>query len=334
MLKIVFVESQFQDQILLGKRAKDYLYQEFEGFSTETVKEFNIDAISHYPVAVIPLDMPLISAKYLVRLLKTAKKNGLDCLRFGNAESPYGLFLDKCKTKHFVTDTAFLQLGGAKNYILVYNTLRKRIVDRLIDGGAIFLGDEFHVDATVDVEAGATVVSPTTLKGNTRVKSGARVENSMLFDSVIEQGTEVTSSHITASQVGQNSTVGPFARLRGAKIGDNCRIGDFVEVKGSTLNDGAKCAHLCYVGDAEVGTKTNLGCGVVFCNYDGTLKHHTTVGDNCFIGANVNLVAPLSVGDGAYIAAGTTVTKSIPGGAFVIGRARAENKDKKSDKKL
>ena len=333
MLKIVFVESEFQDQLLLGKRAKDYLYQEFEGFSTETVKEFDHSIITQ-PVAVVPLDMPLVTSKHLVRLLEIAKKQGINGLRFGGAESPFGLFLKSGDTKHFVTDPAFLQLGGAKNYILVYNTLRKRIVDRLIDGGAIFLGDEFHIDATANVEAGATIVSPTTLKGNTHIKSGARVENSMLFDSVIEQGTEVTSSHITASQVGQNSTVGPFARLRGAKIGDNCRIGDFVEVKGSTLNDGAKCAHLCYVGDAEVGKSTNLGCGVVFCNYDGNLKHRTTVGNNCFVGANVNLVAPLSVGDGAYIAAGTTVTKDVSQDTFVIGRARAENKDKKSDKKL
>ena len=329
MLKIVFVESPLQDEVLFGKSVKEYLYQEFESYIPTSVKEIDEVNARTYPVAVISLDMPLLTEKYLVRMLKTAQKKGLCGVRFGGANSPYGLFLKGKDTTHFVQDDAILQLGGAKNYILVYNALRKRIVGRLIDGGAVFLGDDFHIDSTVVVEAGATIVSPTTLKGNTVVSKGAVVENSILLDTHIGQGASVTCSHLTASQVGENSTVGPFARLRGAKIGDNCRIGDFVEVKGSTLHSGAKCAHLCYVGDAEVGERTNLGCGVVFCNYDGKLKHHTHVGKDCFVGANVNLVAPLSVGDGAFLAAGTTVTKDVTEGAFVIGRSKAESKVKK-----
>ena len=103
-------------------------------------------------------------------------------------------------------------------------------------------------------------------------------------------------------------------------------MGDFVEIKGSSLGDGVKSAHLAYIGDAVVGEGTNIGCGTVFCNYDGRKKHRTEVGSGCFIGANVNLVAPLAVGDGAFVAAGTTVTRDVEGGEFVIGRARQESK--------
>ena len=159
------------------------------------------------------------------------------------------------------------------------------------------------------------------------------IENSTIIDSEIEEGASVTCSHLYHSKVGKNTTVGPFARLRDADIRDNCRIGDFVEIKNSQLNNGVKCAHLAYVGDAKVGDNTNIGCGSVFCNYDGKLKHHTEVGKNVFIGANVNLVAPLSIGDNTYIAAGTTVTKDVTDNGFVIGRVRQEIKDTKPKSK-
>ena len=126
------------------------------------------------------------------------------------------------------------------------------------------------------------------------------------------------------------ASVGPYARLRRATIGEDCRVGDFVEVKNSTLENGVKAAHLSYIGDAAVGERTNVGCGTVFCNYDGKTKHKTTVGCDCFIGANTNLVAPLVVGDKAFIAAGTTVTRDVDEKTFTIGRVRQDTV--KSDK--
>ena len=125
------------------------------------------------------------------------------------------------------------------------------------------------------------------------------------------------------------ASVGPYARLRGADVGEGCRIGDFVEVKASKLGGGVKAAHLAYIGDASVGEGTNIGCGSVFCNFDGKSKHSTRVGKNCFIGANANLVAPISVGDGAFIAAGTTLTEDVADNTFTVGRVRQNTKNKK-----
>lgn len=328
-LKIYFVESEFQDLEILGRKAKDYIFKEFDGVEYEVVKDFCDIDLSVYPVAVLPLDAPLITQEYLFRMTEFAKRKGVGKLCFGNEKSPYFLKAGKGKTTYFVEDQVFLQLGGAKNYNMVYNTIRKGIILRLVQDGILLLGEEFHIDDTVIVESGVTIKSPTTLKGNTVIRQGVVVENSIIIDSEIEEGASVTCSHLYHSKVGKNTTVGPFARLRDADIRDNCRIGDFVEVKNSQLNTGVKCAHLSYVGDAKVGENTNIGCGSVFCNYDGKLKHHTEVGKNVFIGANVNLVAPLSIGDNTYIAAGTTVTKDVTDNGFVIGRVRQEIKDTK-----
>ena len=112
-------------------------------------------------------------------------------------------------------------------------------------------------------------------------------------------------------------------------IGDGCRVGDYVEVKNSILRDGVKAAHLAYIGDAEVGEGTNIGCGTVFANYDGKFKHRTEVGKNVFVGCNANLIAPIKVGDGAFIAGGSTVTDDVPAGEICFGRARQVNRPKK-----
>ena len=322
--KLYLVKGEFSEQKVLGRQSKDYLFQEFEDYEYIIVDDLNEVDKEAFPRAVISLDMPLVRAKDLDRTLVSMQKSAVSRVVFGGEGSPFGVWLDKGKDTYFVYDDAFLKLGGAKNDNMVYNTMRRRIIDHLLDGGVRILGDDFHVDSTVTVESGATLKSPLTLSGDTFVERGAYVENSIVTDSVVSKGATVTSSHITASQVGENSSVGPFARLRGANVGANCRIGDFVEVKGSTLSDGVKCAHLSYIGDADVGEKTNVGCGTVFCNYDGKNKHHTSVGKKVFIGANVNLVAPITIGDNAFLAAGTTVTKSVEDSGFIIGRVRAE----------
>ena len=140
---------------------------------------------------------------------------------------------------------------------------------------------------------------------------------------VIGARTEVTASVLTGAKVGEDCTVGPFAYLRkGADIADGCRIGDFVEVKNARVGEGTKVAHLTYVGDCEIGKGCNIGCGVVFVNYDGKRKNRTVVGDRCFIGSNCNIIAPVSIKDGCYIAAGTTVTDDVGKDDLVIGRVR------------
>lgn len=173
-----------------------------------------------------------------------------------------------------------------------------------------------------------TLIGPcVTLEGKTVIGENCRIlQNSRIVDSVVGSGVEIQSSVVTDSQIGDRTKVGPFAYLRpGSRVGEDCKVGDFVEVKNSSFGDGSKASHLTYIGDSDVGRDVNIGCGVVFVNYDGTNKHRTTVGDGAFIGCNTNLVSPVKVEDGAYIAAGSTVTEDVPEDALCIARARQKN---------
>jgi len=166
------------------------------------------------------------------------------------------------------------------------------------------------LEGTCQIESGA-VIGPNTHMRNTFVGANANVRQSVACDVKIGEGTEV----------------GPFAYLRNNTIiGEQCRIGNFVEVKNSILGDGVKMAHLAYVGDADVGCGVNYSCGAITVNYDGTHKHRTTIEDGAFIGCNVNLVAPVTVGADAFVAAGSTITDDLPGNALGIARARQVEK--------
>lgn len=182
---------------------------------------------------------------------------------------------------------------------------------------------EYILEDSVKVGNNVTIEPFAVVKGNTVLEDGCVIGSFSYIDSsTIGRNTVVKSSRITDSVVGRDCTVGPNAHLRdGAVVGDGCRVGNFVEIKKSVLHDGVKASHLSYIGDAEVGERTNIGCGVIFVNYDGKTKHRTTVGCDCFIGCNANLVAPLTVGSGCFVACGTTVDKDVPDGAFSIGRS-------------
>ena len=157
----------------------------------------------------------------------------------------------------------------------------------------------------------------------------------VIENSVVGKGSEVISSHVFDSVIGQNVKVGPNAHLRpNSTIENNCRIGNFVEIKNATIGAGTKIAHLTYVGDATVGKNCNIGCGVVFVNYNGKTKNKIVVGDNVFIGSNCNLIAPLNIESNVYICAGTTVTQDLLENDFVIGRVRQEVKHNKAQKYL
>lgn len=173
------------------------------------------------------------------------------------------------------------------------------------------------------------------IAGNTKIRNNCVINSSTIFDSVIdddckiigsilenctiEKGCSILNSVLKNCVIKQNTTVGPFAYVReNAVVGENCRVGDFVEIKNSTLKSNTKCAHLCYIGDAVIGQKCNIGCGCVFANYDGKQKHKTTIGDNCFIGSNVNLVAPLMVGSNCFVGAGSTVRKDLDDNTFLV----------------
>lgn len=313
--------------MILGRRAGDYAPRSFGGFDCEVVDDSRECVFEKGRMdVVLPLDMPLVLPEDILRATECVRRRKLGALGLGDKESGARVVFDEeGDGGYFLSSPRFCKVGGAKNDSLVYNQMKERIINRLLSVG-VYVVDTANtvVDDTVRIGAGAVILPFCRLTGQTVIESGATVEGSLIKDSTVGEGATVSLSHVVDSDIGCDSTVGPFARLRGARIAAGCRIGDFVEIKGSVLHEGVKSAHLTYVGDAEVGAKTNLGCGTVFCNYDGKNKHRTQVGEGCFIGANSNLVAPLKIGDGVFVAAGTTVTKDVDDGNFVIGRSRQE----------
>ena len=196
--------------------------------------------------------------------------------------------------------------------------------------------EQYILDKTVSVGKNVTIEPFAVVRGTSVLCDGCVIGSfSYVENSVIGANTVIKASRICDSTVGNNCTVGPNAHLRDKTlVSDNCRVGNFVEIKNSTLGENVKASHLAYVGDATVGKHTNIGCGVIFVNYDGKTKHRTTVGEHCFIGCNSNLVAPLTVGNDCFIACGTTVDKDVPDGAFSIGRSYLTVKEGRADKYL
>lgn len=181
-----------------------------------------------------------------------------------------------------------------------------------------------YIEPSVIVGKGAVIYPMNWLQGSTIIGENVIVyPYNHLVDTNIGDNTKVRASFCEDAFIGKNCLVGPFSCLRaGTHIGDNCRIGDYVEIKNSTLADNVKAAHLAYIGDSFVDCGTNIGCGTVFCNFDGKQKRGVHVGKDVFIGANANLVAPITIGDGAFIAAGSTVTKDVPENSLCIARSK------------
>jgi bifunctional UDP-N-acetylglucosamine pyrophosphorylase/glucosamine-1-phosphate N-acetyltransferase len=182
------------------------------------------------------------------------------------------------------------------------------------------------------MQSGVTLQDPNTtyFSFDTVIENDVTVGANVVFGAGVTIRSNVTIKpfcHFEGVEVKPGATVGPFARLRpGTIIGEDVHIGNFVEVKNSTLGTGTKVNHLSYIGDSDIGSKTNVGAGVITVNYDGFDKHRTTIGDNVMVGCNANLVAPLNIGDGAYIAAGATLTEDVPNDALAIARPQADIK--------
>ena len=178
------------------------------------------------------------------------------------------------------------------------------------------------------LEAGVTMLAPETvhLAADTKLGRDVVIEPYVVFGLgvVVEDGAVIRSfSHLDRAHVGKGAIVGPFARLRpGANLGADVRIGNFVEVKEAVIEAGAKANHLSYIGNARVGERANIGAGTITCNYDGVHKHHSDIGKRAFIGSNTALVAPVAVGDGAYVGAGSVIDRDVPPGALAVGRGR------------
>lgn len=205
------------------------------------------------------------------------------------------------------------------------SVMKRRIVRKhMLAGVTVIDPDSVYIEGNVKISNDTEIRPGVELRGDTVIGSRCVIgRDTVIENSTVGDDTQILKSVILESNVGNGTKIGPFSYLRpGSNVGDKCKVGDFVELKNATLSDGSKAAHLAYIGDADVGKNVNIGCGVIFANYDGKHKHKTEVEDNVFIGSNSNLVAPVHVAEDAYIAAGTTVTKDVEAGALCVGRAK------------
>ena len=272
-------------------------------------------------------------------------KNALSKITNENAQGEYyltdtiGILKDEGKKiGAYVLEDADEILGVNDKFELskVDKILRMRINEAHARAGVYFQDIEnAFISPEVKIEADAEIYTGTILEGNTYIEKGCKIgPNSHITNSIIHEDAVADNAVIVDSEIGKRTKVGPFTYVRpGSKIGKDCKVGDFVEIKNSTLGKGTKVSHLTYIGDSDVGEKVNFGCGTVTSNYDGKKKYRAVIGDRAFIGCNTNLVSPVTVGDDAYIAAGSTITDEVPGKSLAIARARQVVKKDWKDKR-
>ena len=189
----------------------------------------------------------------------------------------------------------------------------------LMDPERIDIRGELQVGRDVEIDVNAV------FEGQNRLGDGVRVgANSVLINTSVGTGTRIhASSHIEEAEIGSECSIGPFARIRPqARLGDHVKVGNFVEIKKSGIGANSKVNHLSYLGDAELGAGVNIGAGTITCNYDGAYKHRTVIRDHVFVGSDTQLVAPVVVGEGATIAAGSTITKDVPADVLAVARSK------------
>lgn len=231
----------------------------------------------------------------------------------------------------FSESDSFLGVNDLKDLQTVEQVLLQRKVDSLFESGVYIAAPErFYCDWDVAVGEGSWIGPDVGLHGATEIGIRVKVEQGC----ILENATVGADSHLLPytlvqdSSVGEQCQLGPFARIRpGTRLEKEVKIGNFVEVKKSVFDSGAKASHLSYIGDAHIGERSNLGCGFITCNYDGVQKHQTTIGRDCFIGSDCQMVAPVEVEDESFVAAGSTVTQSIPKQSFAIARSRQVTKE-------
>ena len=202
--------------------------------------------------------------------------------------------------------------------------------EQLLQAGVLMMDPAaVYVEEGVTVGAGTLLLPGTILRGETRIGRDCCIgPQAMLTGCTVGDGCTVNASQCEESTIQAGCQIGPYAHIRPhCVVGEGSKIGAFVQLKNCTLGRGTKMAHLTYVGDSDVGEDCNFGCGTITCNYDGFQKHRTTIGSHVFVGCNTNLVAPVTVEDGAFIAAGTTVTDTVQEDAMAIGRVRQEVKE-------
>lgn len=336
-------------------------------FSSDTGATANIKAFLEMTENVMVLfgDMPLITAQTLKGAMAEHLDKNNDVTFLGNGiDNNLGVYILKAeKLKELAEFSGAassekirdITKSGAK--FSVYNVdnadelirvndrielafatkvMQRRInTNLMLEGVTIIDPDNTFIcnDAVIGID---TVIYPgTVIEGKTVIGKNVYIgPNCRLINATIGDGTDVNISTIVESVVGNNTHVGPYAYIRpGCNVGSGCKVGDFVELKKAQIGDGTKLSHLTYVGDAEVGCNVNFGCGTVVVNYDGKNKYKTVIKDNAFIGCNSNLVSPVTVNEGAYIAAGSTITDEVPQNTLAIARARQVIKENWQDRR-
>lgn len=270
----------------------------------------------------------------------------LDEIRPNNAQGEY--YLTDCvsliikkglSAQAYTSENPHVSLGANnRKELLGLNTIaREGIIDKHLENGVeMTCTDGVIIGRNVKIGAGTHIKSGSQLFGKTQIGEGCTIgPNTILTDTKIGNGVSLNNVYAVESVVEDCASIGPWVQLRpGSHIKKHVKIGDFVEIKNAVIGDRTAVSHLTYVGDSDVGANVNLGCGCATCNYDGESKFRTTIGDNAFIGCNTNLVAPVTIGKGAYTAAGSTITGDVPDGALAIERGTQTIKEGYADKKL
>ncbi|MBT8468864.1 MAG: bifunctional UDP-N-acetylglucosamine diphosphorylase/glucosamine-1-phosphate N-acetyltransferase GlmU [Deltaproteobacteria bacterium] len=226
--------------------------------------------------------------------------------------------------------TELTGVNDQRDLALASATRHRRMAEELARSGVQIASlDALYVDAECEIEPGAWLGANVHLRGRCLVRAGARIDvGCVLTNVVVDRDANVLPYTVaTDSSIGEGAQVGPFSHLRpDTRLGPRSKVGNFSETKKTTLGAGSKVNHLSYVGNGEIGERVNIGAGTIFCNYDGEQKHTTVLEDGVFIGSGTQLVAPVTVGRGAYVASGTTVTEDVPADALAISRTKQENK--------
>ena len=263
----------------------------------------------------------------------------LHSLSTNNAQGEYYLtdILTKCQEKGqkvagVLTDdfTMVMGINSRKQLAAAEGIMRLRILDRLMDSGVSIMDPaSTFIEDTVEIGRDTVIYPFTWLQGKTKIGEDCEIgPNVRLQDVEIGNGNHIQFTYGQECKVENNVKMGPYIHLRpDTVIKDNVKIGNFVEVKNSTVGVGTKLPHLTYIGDSDIGGGVNMGCGCITVNYNGKKKYRTTIEDNAFVGCNSNLVAPVKVGKGSYVAAGSTITKDVPENALGVGRGRQINID-------
>ncbi|MDR3021404.1 MAG: hypothetical protein LBU60_01820 [Clostridiales bacterium] len=279
-------------------------------------------------------DTPLITKRTVLQILDIAVQKNLNVLKMTRGWVFKTAHLMESDSVIAPSESSFLQeefliADSFKQVALITNYLKNRILDyhmkngvHIVDPPSVFIDCEVYIGKNVTIEPNNIIKNRTEIKDNVLVSSG-----NVLDDVILDSFVTVNSSNLMQCYVGKDSKIGPYARIRPESvIGCNCKIGNFVEIKNSVIGDNTKISHHTYVGDATIGDNCNIGCGVVFCNFDGQKKHNTCVGNGAFVGANSTLIAPVSLSQNSYVAAGSTINQNVEENSLAIARARQQNK--------